>query len=469
MAEWGLAMIDGVTHEAVLFAAVGFLLGGIDDLAIDLIYLTDRVRRGIRDRSGKAAAGAPPIDASSNRPEPIIAVFIPAWDESNVIGPMLRSTIARYTYARYRLYVGAYPNDAATIAAVRACAEADDRGRIRLVIGDQPGPTTKAQCLNQIWHALHADERAGTERFDAILLHDAEDLVHPQELDVHAKYLRTHAVTQTPVEPLIDPSGRLISGHYCDEFAESHAKSLPVRQWLGAGLPLAGVGCAVRRDMLERIADVRGGDPFDASSLTEDYELGLMIARLGGRGAFIREREAPGGAMVATRAHFPASLDAAVRQKARWMTGIALAGWDRTGWGSPLHWQDHWMRMRDRRALIAILVLLAAYLALVGWATSRLGHWALGVGGGPIDPQLALLLWINAVLLAWRLAARAWFVGRVMGWRQALWSLPRAPVANLIALLAARRALSHYLAMLRGGAVQWEKTAHRFPEAGRAI
>ena len=33
MAEWALAMIDGATHEAVLFAAIGFLLGGIDDLA----------------------------------------------------------------------------------------------------------------------------------------------------------------------------------------------------------------------------------------------------------------------------------------------------------------------------------------------------------------------------------------------------------------------------------------------------
>lgn len=456
MVEWGLAMIDGATHEAMLFAAIGFLLGGIDDLAVDLIYLWHCVaRRPAGDKGADARALA-----TDGAVQPI-AIFVPAWDESAVIGAMLRSTLARYRYAQYRIYVGAYPNDPATIAAIHACADAD--ARVRLVIGEAPGPTTKAQCLNAIWHALHADERAGAPRAHAIVLHDAEDLVHPLELAVHARYLNDHATIQTPVEPLIDPSGRLVSGHYCDEFAESHAKSLPVRQALGAGLPLAGVGCAIRRDMLERIADVRGGDPFDASSLTEDYELGLMIARLGGTGAFIRLREGPGGDMVATRAHFPATIEAAVRQKARWMTGIALAGWDRTGWSTRLHWQDHWMRMRDRRALIAILVLVAAYAALVGWAVSRIGHEISGVPGGPIDPMLALLLRINAVLLAWRLAARAWFVGRAMGWRQALWSLPRAPVANLIALLAARRAVTRYLAMLRGGAVLWDKTAHRFP------
>ena len=40
------------------------------------------------------------------------------------------------------------------------------------------------------------------------------------------------------------------------------------------------------------------------------------------------------------------------------------------------------------------------HAALIGWALSRLGHFALGVGGGPIDNGLALLLRINAALLA---------------------------------------------------------------------
>src|SRR3546814_14133952 len=50
---WGL---DAAVHEALLFAAVGFLVGGIDDLAIDAIFLVRiawrraSVMRGYRDR-----------------------------------------------------------------------------------------------------------------------------------------------------------------------------------------------------------------------------------------------------------------------------------------------------------------------------------------------------------------------------------------------------------------------------------
>jgi adsorption protein B len=74
-----------------------------------------------------------------------------------------------------------------------------------------------------------------------------------------------------------------------------------VRQALGAGLPLAGVGCAIRRDILGAIADARGGVPFDATSLTEDYELGLTISAMGGRVCLARVAECPGGLPVAVR------------------------------------------------------------------------------------------------------------------------------------------------------------------------
>src|SRR3546814_2380204 len=93
--------------------------------------------------------------------------------------------------------------------------------------------------------------------------------------------------------------------------------------------------------------------PFDETSLTEDYEIGLRIGALGGRGILARVPEYPGGPVVAVRAYFPATLDAAVRQKARWLFGIALAGWDRTGWGRRRHLGELWMRMRDRRAPLA--------------------------------------------------------------------------------------------------------------------
>ena len=372
---------------------------------------------------------------------------------------MLRTALARYDYADYRIYVGVYPNDPATLAAAGAVAATDDR--VRLVINPLPGATTKADCLNAIWRALLRDEaQAGQAR--AIVLHDAEDVVHPDELGVIASWLVDHQAVQIPVLPLPDSNSPLVAGHYLDEFAEAHAKNLAVREVLGAALPFAGVGCAIDRALLGRIADARGGLPFDESSLTEDYELGLTVAAMGGRTKLARHYD-DDGALVAVRAYFPSDLPAAVRQKARWMTGIALAGWDRTGWARTGAIGEHWMRMRDRRATLAIPVLAIAYLALVAWGLSLAGHLATATGMPEPAPAVRWLLAANAVLLGWRLGMRALFTGHAFGLVEAMRSIPRVFVANLVALLAARRALAIYLPTLRGQRPVWEKTAHRFP------
>jgi bacteriophage N4 adsorption protein B len=125
------------------------------------------------------------------------------------------------------------------------------------------------------------------------------------------------------------------------------------------------------------------------------------------------------------------------------------------------------MRMRDRRAPISVLVLAIAYVALVAWGASRLGHALLDGGGLPLSDPMVGLLQVNAVLLLWRLGSRAAFTGAAYGWREAAWSLPRAFVGNLIALLAARRAMVAYVASLRGTALRWDKTQHTFPDVAQ--
>ncbi|MET0310211.1 MAG: glycosyl transferase family protein [Sphingomonas sp.] len=452
-----LFAIDAAAREATLFAAIFFLIGGLDDLLVDFIYLIRRIGMifGRLTRSG-----ATDVEIAETA-SPRIAVFIAAWDESRVIGQMLRTALARFDYPDYRLYVGTYPNDPATIGEVARVAEAD--ARVRLVIGPSPGPTTKADCLNALWRALLRDE-AAEGCVGAVALHDAEDLVHPLELRVFADFLRRYGAVQLPVLPLRHPKSRFVSGHYLDEFAESHSKTLLVRQALGAGMPLAGVGCAIRRELLGRIADARGGLPFDATSLVEDYELGLAFRSFGGDCVLARVPECPGGRPVSVRAYFPSSLNAAVRQKARWMTGIALAGWDRIGWARALDFGDHWMRVRDRRATLAMPVLAVAYCALVLWGLGLAGHLLTGTVPSGTSPIVQALLWANLALLGWRLAVRAAFVGRAYGWRDGLLSVPRILVANYISLLAARRASVAYARLLAGSAPQWDKTEHQFPD-----
>jgi bacteriophage N4 adsorption protein B len=447
-----------VVRELALFAAAGFLVG-----VVDLIWLMRSARRAlvVHRRHPRATVASLPLPGQAGR----LVVFLPAWSEEAVIGHMLRKALDRFRHPDWRLYVGCYPNDPATVAAVEAAAGGNPH--VRLVVGDRPGPTSKADCLNTLWRALCADEARHGARTKAIILHDAEDLVHPDELALYDSLIERFDMVQIPVHAEVmrgrGPWAALVSGHYCGEFAEAHAKQVVVREAVGAAVPSAGVGTAIRRDMLARIAD-RPEGPFDSDSVTEDYELGLRIAAIGGRGAFVRLPATDGRGIVSVRACFPHRFTASCRQKARWTAGIALAGWDRLGWQGRL--PEHWMRLRDRRAPLAALCLAAAYFALLGWAIlGGIGLFA----GRPVAVEMPeRLIAANLALLAWRTAMRAGIVGRSHGAGMALLAPVHMLIGNLVAMAAAVRALGLYIGLLRHGRLRWDKTEHVLPIARQA-
>ena len=113
MAEWTpLEWLVLVQHELLLFAAVFFLIGAIDEFAIDLAWawlrLTGRARTGRVDRR---QARARPLAGPA-------AVLIPAWREEGVIEFTVAHALAAWPQADLRLYVGCYRNDPATMEAV---------------------------------------------------------------------------------------------------------------------------------------------------------------------------------------------------------------------------------------------------------------------------------------------------------------------------------------------------------------
>ena len=440
-----------VVHEASLFAAVGFVILGLSDLALDLIWIMFAAKRRWRGSAPTLLADLAPARAPGR-----MAVFVPAWDEDAVIADMLRHAVAAFGEADYRLYVGCYPNDPDTIGAVRAVRDE----RIALVVGPQPGPTCKADNLNRLWDRMVADETAEGREFKAVILHDAEDVVHSAELSVFDSLIEHYDLVQLPVVPIADRASRWIAGHYLDEFAEAHGKQMVVRAALGAALPSAGVGCAISRAALAKVAAKRGA-PFDTGSLTEDYELGLRLSEAGCRTAFVRLHVAPGRPVIATREHFPTTLDAAVAQKARWMTGIALAGWDRLGWGGGL--AERWMRLRDRQSILAAMLVVAAYLGLLGEGVLVMIASATGRAIAPYSALFVGLVALATGLLLWRLIMRFAFVAAAHGLREALRSPVRALIGNAVSILAARRALGRYLSGRRNGRSVWDKTAHVFP------
>jgi adsorption protein B len=414
--------------ELALFASLGFLLFSLDDLAVDLIYFCRRLwraatvyRRHARGDARSMVEGAP---------SGWMVVMIPAWDEHSVIGAMLQNTLRSFDHPDYTLLVGYYRNDPATRLAIEAVADP----RVMAVEVPADGPTTKADCLNHLYAFLLRQEAAAGRQARAVVLHDAEDLVHPLELKLFDRLSGRAGVVQLPVVPLPDGSSHWIAGHYCDEFAESHGKELVVREAVGAAIPLAGVGCAISRRAMARLAEAHDGKPFSGGSMTEDYEMGLRIGALGERTIFVRLPAAPGDpGVVASRGYFPNSLGAAVRQKARWLGGIAFAGWDRLGWrGGP---GERWFRLRDRRGPFAALLLVAGYTSGLLWAQL----WLAAKLGAPLPPQpsplLTGLLQINFALLLWS------FTTHVYGLGEGLAAVPRIATANLIAILATGRAL----------------------------
>lgn len=448
-----LGGLQVVQQELLYFSAFWFMLGALDEMAVDGIWLAVRLHRRFRPLEEDRLAVARPLRGP-------IAVFVPAWQEAAVIGHMVGHALRVWPQPSLRLYVGCYGNDPATVAAVMAAAGGDPR--LRAVIHERPGPTTKADCLNRVYRAMCEDEARSGVRFTGVVMHDAEDMVHPQALCAIDAGLRQADFVQLPVLPEPQPRSPWIAGHYSDEFAEAHGKTLVVRDALGAPIPAAGVGCGFGRARLEALARMRaeaGGEgPFAAECLTEDYELGLLFSHGGGRSRFLRLRDAAGG-LIATRAYFPATLETSVRQKTRWIHGIALQGWDRLGWSRrPI---DVWMRLRDRRGPMMAVVLAAAYawLCITGLLfLAGLAGWRLE---SPGTPGLRFMLTVCMASFLWRMLMRLAFTTRAYGVREGLRSIPRIFVANIIAIMAGRRALVAYVRTLRGAAVVWDKTEHR--------
>ena len=444
--EWLLI----IERELLLFAGVFFLLGALDELAVDLTWFWLRI-------TGRAKSGR--VETAPMRAAPLrgrAAVFIPCWREERVIAHTLRHALAAWPQDGLQFYVGVYPNDPASLRAIEEGAGGDDR--VRIVTIGHPGPTTKADCLSALYRAMEADERMAGEAVRMIVLQDAEDMVHPAALGVLDSLMDEAEFVQLPVIPLPQGGRRWIGSHYVEEFAEAHAKAMVVRDAIGSSLPAAGVGCAFSRPMLARLAEAAGQDtPFDEASLTEDYELGLRVAEHGGRSRFVRLRD-ENGRLIGTRAFFPSSLARSVRQKARWMNGIALHGWDRMGWRSGA--AEMWMRLRDRRGPLSALVLLAGYTLLV-LAVIGVSLRQQGFGGGlELDGLMLVLLYANLASFAWRALMRLAFTAREHGLAEGLLAVLRIPVANVINIMAGLRALWSYGRQLRGAAVLWDKTDH---------
>lgn len=443
--------LDSLVVTLAGLIAIYLILSGMDDLFVEAAWLWSTVRGWWRP-----AVPRPDAELLARLPEKRFAIFVPAWHEAPVIARMLEHNLATLRYQHYDFFVGAYPNDPDTIRAVEEVAR--KHRQVHLCLTPHPGPTSKADCLNWVYQGLMMEEERAGVTYDFMVTHDAEDLIHPESLRWLNYYGTHYDYLQMPVLALPTPITQWTHGVYADEFAEVQTRDQPARLALGSFLPSAGVGTAYSRRALEALAQAGQNCIFQPGCLTEDYENGIRIHHLGLASCFV-PLSLDGADFVATREFFPQTWRTAIRQRSRWITGIALQTWERHGWRGS--WADKYWLWRDRKGLWNNPIsILANVLFVYGLATGlylRLSQ----------SPWVAHALILTTALIGWRMAFRVACTARLYGAWFAMWAPVRMLWSNAINCAATYLAVTRYVrARLRGQPLVWVKTAHQYP--GRA-
>lgn len=484
---WWLDLFTGylyVLKVIVVIVATVIFISGLDDLFIDVTYWVRRLWRALTVYSNHKRMDSRALYAAEEKP---FAIMVPAWQEHGVIGRMAELAATTLDYENYHIFVGTYPNDPETQSDV-------EKVRIRFpnvhgVVCARPGPTSKADCLNNVLDAMLQFEQRSGVRFAGFILHDAEDVLSSQELRLFNHLVERKDMIQLPVYPLERPLSDFTGGHYLDEFAELHAKDIVVREALVGQVPSAGVGTCFSRRAILALLDQGDGIAFDTQSLTEDYDIGFRLKQLGMSEIFVRfpvhdavQPEDPKGlrrrgrsareaSVISVREYFPNTLAAAVRQKSRWITGIVIQGFRTLRW-TPSGAMNYFL-WRDRKGAItnfaSFLATLIALQVIAIWLYQQLvpdSYKFLSIFEG--DWWFAALLIANLVLMLNRVVQRVFFVTSYYGIAQGLVSIPRLVWGNFINFLANWRAFSQALRAKDIRRMAWVKTEHDFPELGEA-
>ncbi|QCT20388.1 phage adsorption protein NrfB [Jejubacter calystegiae] len=464
----------GLKVIAIGLACLMFI-SGLDDLFIDIVFWLRRIKRALTVYRKHKPMDYRELYKPDEKP---LAIMIPAWNETGVIGNMAELAATTLDYENYHIFVGTYPNDPDTQRDVdEVCARFPN---VHKVVCARPGPTSKADCLNNVLDAITQFERSARFSFAGFILHDSEDVISPMELRLFNHLVDRKDLIQVPVYPFERQWNHFTSMSYIDEFAELHGKDVPVREAIAGQVPSAGVGtCFSRRAVMALLAD-GDGIAFDVQSLTEDYDIGFRLKAKGMKEIFVRfpvvreEDSQPRrflqsrrtSNVICVREYFPDTFTTAMRQKSRWIIGIVFQGFKIHKWSSS--WTLNYFLWRDRKGLISNfisfiamiimlqLLLLLAYQRLVPDAWQFLSiFWG--------SAWLVTLLWINAILMTNRILQRIIFVTIYYGLGQGLLSVPRLLWGNLINFMANWRALVQVLQHGDPRRVAWDKTTHDFP------
>ena len=436
----------------VCLAIVGLLIfvASIDDLIVDiLIALKLRTPR---------IGPVPSIDRKGNQ-KPKIAIFVANWHEADVLGRMVEGNLENLDYRPLKFVLGVYPNDTETRRVAEEVAKKHP-DLVQVVVNRRNGPTSKGQMLNEMFAHVYADPENTP---DLVIMHDSEDMIAPRSFDVYAHHARDSALIQIPVFSLDSRRRSLVGATYMEEFAERHTREMLLRSQLGAFVPSAGVGTGLRKDLIQHLLNMRGY-VFQAGSVTEDYVLGAEAHEAGFKTTFAAHRSSadPHSQIIATLEYFPKDFWASIKQKTRWVYGIAFhsafqLGWNGQGW-------NRFFLYRDRKGSIANLLPVLS-LAVLGAGLILQPDFSNMTSS--MATLLSLVLAINTINILLRIYFRAIAFHAVYGTHNILGLLLRWPVSFCVNATAAGRAWRMFV-VESGFAtkpVAWSKTQHEIPDS----
>ncbi len=444
-------MVNEFYHSLLWICTVLLVISGIDDTIIDFLYWLNR---------WKYKKSLPDLKKAETFPESSIALVICSWKEYRVIARTITYALYKIKYSNYKIFVGVYPNDTGTLNVVKRLQKKNNK--VITCVNTIPGPTTKADNLNNVYSVIKNTEDECGKKFDIILVHDSEDFIHSHSLKLFNYIISGQNVdaVQIPVVPIQDSKGKFIHRIYCDGFAEVHTKDMLVRQSLNAFIPFAGTGMAFKREVFDNLEN-RFGRVFNDINLTEDYELGLKLHKLGYKTSFANmlSNKKDGKSRIATKEYFPNNFWAAVKQRSRWTAGICFQSWKMHKWEGSL--KTKYFLLRDRKTIFSNLMMVLFNIAFLFFMVNILQlifQFRLMKFEIPNGSLLWVLLWVCLGFMIMRLFHRFVFTYNWYGMKYALLSIVRISVDNVINFFATIRAIKVFMNMKEK--VVWESTEH---------
>lgn len=440
------ALVWSLVVANLLFVAnIAFKL-----LAVCLVPLRSsrRTRRELAEMRARVAAGLParwpalPPDDEL----PVYTVLVPAYQEANVLGALVRNLAALdYPADKLDVMLLLEADDEETIAAARAMDLPD---YIDVVVVPFGSPQTKPRACN---YGL------SLARGEYAVIYDAEDRPDPDQLRVAVAafrrdaFERRHGLTDKPPLAVVQASLHYFNADYnvltrmfAIEYAFWFEAVLPGMDFVGLPLPLGGTSNHFDLAMLREIGS------WDPYNVTEDADAGLRTASAGFRVEVIDS---------STGEEACARTSSWVKQRTRWIKGYMMT--TAVNLRSPLRL----LATGGVRGLVSIVGLVGATplsflaypLALGLTLATYVGVQFIGLDlpGWLVTTSLVTFVVGNLMMIATTAIAATWRYT----WRIGVFAV-FGPVYWLLHSVAAWRALLQVLYDPH----RWEKTPHGLSE-----